>query len=762
MIQSEWKEFGGKQYYLYRLYETNISSFFPSSDIPCYHGGPFLRRRVNPPNFIDIILNTGQKLISRSLQCSFEVASCFWCSSGIIGFVSIYGDISLYSLTGENIRFYSSGDTTIIRYPIPLFNGIAFLKGNVITMFDCSTGKYEPFRMLEVYKEPLCMAFVKSKASECFLCFKDNTIYSITQTSTRLIRSLPFSPTNITASPKGTFIAAWDLKKFILFSVTTSEFAEWVITSTFESVAFVDERSICAVSNSKVFYYCIPRFVKELPIVGVSFIVQDYDHIRIYCADGLYCMSLVPPSTMEFIRTQQTRTLFKALHKYNKGSIKCYQLLQSMQSTLTNDVSNMIEAALNNPYPNQQELILRSASFAMHAFDLNKNGYITTIRILRFMNTLRSSSVGFTTTSNSMQVLSSSLLIEFMMSLTLFEFAFRSCCLFDINTATVAQNWASYMFSLHGEKSLPVVIAKLESTAGVDYFNVAKSAQKHHIPTKSLITLSERIRNPKIRTDFIINIGQDPLPIAISLKDGSSIVTSVFLHKFDDKPFDFGTLLAQYPDALHHYAVVKKYIKAKTLCKVSTIDPLELMRILLLHEYNAEEFCSHNDQLDSMRNLIGPKLIWAKILKKQIKINTLCADNPKMKAAASSFTPRELVTRAIQSRRVDVAKEIANIYGISPRLYALVSIKAYASSEMWNELKEMVSKKIALKYEEIAEICLQHKNITLGIEYAKKINPLERRLEFFQAMEMNEEAEEVNEEIQKSKITSIFHSKTQK
>ena len=90
-IQSDWKDFGGRNYIVRKLYQCFGLLGDRYGLVPCPYGGPFLKNRLRPSTFFDFIANNGEKAVSRDIQCEDNIYRIFWCAGGKIGILTILG-----------------------------------------------------------------------------------------------------------------------------------------------------------------------------------------------------------------------------------------------------------------------------------------------------------------------------------------------------------------------------------------------------------------------------------------------------------------------------------------------------------------------------------------------------------------------------------------------------------------------------------------------------------------------------------------------
>lgn len=156
--------------------------------------------------------------------------------------------------------------------------------------------------------------------------------------------------------------------------------------------------------------------------------------------------------------------------------------------------------------PEYQELL-----FTLSIFYEKADQYVNLLNQARLLNSLRTSKFGFAITAIGLTYSSPSSIVEFMTFLRFFGFAMKLCPIFGFSEAIVAEQWASAMFAKYGDLSLFKVLDKLEAIPGVDYERIAHFGFVNHFRGDRLLQFASRIRCPRQRVMFQLNLqGCDP------------------------------------------------------------------------------------------------------------------------------------------------------------------------------------------------------------------------------------------------------------
>lgn len=746
----DWKEIGGKKYIVRNMFACLGVNEDRYGLVPCAYGGPFLRKRNKPHSYFDILTNSGNKVVSRDIKCDPGSFESIWCHGGKIGLLYYPGIVKVYRITGELLGTYNDISKNEIILTTSFYDGVACLHADgFLSVFDYSLGRFHPFFTAILESRPICMDFIRGEQNEAYVGCENQTVVVIKETESAVIRKIPFVPSKIKISSTGTYIAIWNPQNLYIFSISSPEESLFSLSDPIDSLAFFDEGRVLAIINNKTFVYGIPSIDFELPFARAHLTIQDVDHSRLYTMDGMYFIQPIPYAISSLAKNKRLQKLFTMRDLFEKEDPQFINLLREVEPDAERYMQTLLYAALSIIDPTLQETIMSVAIFLIHIFGLNKSEYVSTIKKLRMLNTIRSPEFGFTTTSAGLDMMKPVHTIEFAMEMNYYEFAYRACNLFDFNPSLVAINWASTMFYLHGDKALSQVIGKIETIQNPDYAALVEHAKKAHMTSKSQEILIDRVRNPYQKVTFLMRIiDAKPLDYALHSLDGDAIIRTMYFTKLQMTPQDFADLLARDLIVLNHYIAYKQYIEPKIIINVQNISPTTCLRVLMVNELPPEKFGRIPEQLFALSRLIDKKSIWAKAIRRQAK--SMAAHDNKMIEVDNMESPREQVAKLLRDGNVEGAQYIAKLYHVTPRMYAYIQLRTFADIGNWQSIENMASIKQPLTYEEFANFCVENGNKVVAFIFIKKIKDLEKQVALCKQLGMIAEASLVEMELMKS------------
>ena len=774
-IKSDWKDFCGRNYIVKKLYSCFSLCDDHYNIVPCPYGGPFLRKRLRPSTFFDFIANNGEKAVSRDINCEDDIYKVFWCSGGKIGVLTINGNVRIHRISGELISSTTCSTQYNVIASSEFYNGIAFLKENGdFLVYDSFLQKIHKIttvtsKLLHGMKvdDVECIDFIRGNQNECFAAFK-NEIFCISEKGTVPVKTLSFNPTTIRISSLGSYVAATNGKQIRVFSV-----AEGAINDDFQvsmngeisSFSFVDEGRVACVIGDKLYMIYESESSSELPFEGVSFVVQDYDHTRVFTKNGVHVIVPISGPIKGLLRNKKINIILDARRRFDSGDFNTLQVVNDLETEIPRIFQTLILAAGDLLDQKSQEILMSAASFILHSLDtVSKSVYVEkyrteytdALRKIRFINTLRSAEFGFTTTTNCLNIMSLASCIEFAMEMNRFEFAYKACNMFEYNNTVVANYWANTMFYLYGDKALRSVIGKLEIIQNVDYPGIVKSAMNARLSAKSLNVLIDRVRNPEQKCCFLIDMNakfndeKDALEYAVDSLDGSAIIRSLF-YKLDTlNPQKFGAILANQPRALDHYIAYKRFSNAKQICQIEGLNAARAMQVLITNELPPEQFGVVPQQMLALSRLLDKRLIWSKTVRRHGKALIDFEDKEQASKTKDSTetqlmydtkkTPRELVKEAIKKGDGKFAQAIAKRYHVSPRTYTFIQLQAFAEAGNWSSIERMGDIKQPLSFEEFIKFCMENNNKFAAMTFVKKLKPVQKQIDILHEYHLDAEA----------------------
>ena len=812
-IQSDWKDFGGRNYIVRKLYQCFGLLGDRYGLVPCPYGGPFLKNRLRPSTFFDFIANNGEKAVSRDIQCEDNIYRIFWCAGGKIGILTILGTVRVHRISGELICTMSIPVESDVIVSSPFYNGIAFLteNGNFYA-FDFFLNKIHLINTITpqilsqisdqkqmTVSDVVCIDFIRGIQNECFICFVNGAVVSIKENQITYVKKLNFQPSVIKISPNGEFLAVTDGHKIIIFNsnqevsqnkgkdMNSKEECLFLAKGNIDSYSFIDENRVACVIDGNLVLYGLPDVSCDLPFEGVSFVVQDIDHTRVYSNNGLYIISPVSGPLLGLFRNKRFQQIIDARKRFDNQDYSSMHALMENETDLPRLFQILLLSAQDVYDESSQEILMNCASFIMHTIDIFNNTldkskenkmkkeYTNALRNIRLLNTLRSPEFGFTTTSNCLNTISPAYIIEMSLEMNKFEFAYKACNLFEFNNTVVANCWANTMFYMYGDKALRTVIGKLEIMQNIDYSVVVQSAKASKLSAKSLSVLIDRIRLPKQKTNYLMNSlilasatsrsnedYKDPLDYAVDSLDGDSIVRALFFKRAILNGEKFGNLLATNHVALATYINFKRYNGCLEIRKVPGINAARIMEIFIVDELPPWHFGVVPQQLFAIARLIDKKSIYSKAVRRHAKALLDIEDRKSQKKKTNQDgeemipydpkkTPREIVIDAIKNQDGEFAKKIAKQYHVSPRKFTYLQLQAFSETGRWQVIERMSETKHPLQPEEFAVFCLEKGMTDVALKFVKKMKPIQKQVSFLQEHDLNEEAERILQANKKGK-----------
>ena len=811
-IQSDWRDFGGRNYIVRKLYQCFGLLGDKYGLVPCPYGGPFLKNRLRPSTFFDFIANNGEKAVSRDIQCEDNIYRTFWCAGGKIGILTISGTIRVHRISGELLLTVSLPTESDVLISSPFYNGIAFLtETGSFYAFDYFLNKIHLINTITpqilaqisdqkqiTINDAVCMDFIRGSQNEGFICFVNGSILSIKENQITYVKKVNFQPSAIKISPSGEYLAVTNGNDIIIFNSnqemiqnkakeTNNNKEECLFTANgnIDSFSFIDDNRIVCVIGGKLILYGLPDVSCDLPFDGVSFVVQDIDHTRIYSNNGLFVIVPVSGPLLGLFRNKKFLSIIEARKKFDNQDYSSMHTIMESESDLPRLFQTLLLAAQDVFDESSQEILMNCASFIMHTIDIfnsssdktkenrMKKEYTNALRNIRLLNTLRSPEFGFTTTNNGLNVITTAFIIEMSLEMNRFEFAYKACNLYEFNNTVVANCWANTMFYMYGDKALRTVIGKLEIMQNVDYSVIVQSAKAAKLSAKSLSVLIDRIRNPKQKTNYLMNSlilasatsksnedYKDPLDYAVECLDGDSIVRALFFKRAVLNGEKFGYLLATNPIALATYINFKRYNGCLEIRKVEGINAARVMEIFIVDELPPEQFGVVTQQLFAIARLIDKKSIYSKAVRRHAKALLDIEDSKyqKKKGNQEEFipydpkkTPRQIVIDAIKNQDGEFAKKIAKQYHVSPRTFTYLQLQAFSETGRWTVIERMSEVKHPLQPEEFAVFCLEKGMTDSALKFVRKMKPLQKQITFLQEHGLNEEADRILQANKKGK-----------
>ncbi|OHT08316.1 hypothetical protein TRFO_04935 [Tritrichomonas foetus] len=723
-IKRDWKKFGNEAFIYRKLYDCETHRIAEFEFVPSYHGGLFARFKYG--NTIDIFNNAGQLMLTTYLPPSEPIYTVFWCQGANLGILYQTGDISIFSLAGEQITTFKAPEVSYVKFASAFYNGVSVITTeNSLCVFDLNLYRYQAFTKIDMTKEITAFTFYRGLKTEGYVAFNDGSIVCITTKSVTEIASLAFIPFKIYASPNANYIAVSAEDKVIIISTQLSP-TNYIFDVRASSIAWVTDESLLVVEKQRLHFITIPDFHHAFEIdFTVKMVIQDIDNARIYADTGLFLMQKVPKEIMQLFNNKEIAQVVSIIKEYGGRQISSFKTVLKSEM-VQNCLTQMIAAAQVAFDPLIQQQLFYIVAF-INTCDPQvsiQNQYTTAMNNVNLLNSLRSHEVGMTTTAASLKYVPLVNYIDIAMSLNLYGWAFELCNLFDINLTPVVERWAYAMLQKNGESALPFVLDRISEYEDIDYRKLANFCIDHHYVRESCTEICDKIFPI---TDRVMTLSRvihsEPLDVALKTRDGDSIIALLVHLKTKVSPQRFAQILSGSREATSHFALYQGFEDAKELSKIQNIDKRLLFQWLSITE-PPNTFGRNKDRLSSYKTLLdqmgSPLSKWCE---RQTNFVSTVNRMPDYSQQIKCPSPREVVGFFAANKDFDNAKKITKIYGMSDKYYAQTCARSLAKHGMWEDFKSFISRDSSLKAEDLVDICFEHGNNDLGLIYLQDLQP---------------------------------------
>ena len=713
-LQDDIHEFSSRFYSFHKVFDCDINNIVKYPIVPFMHGGLFLGFNSSRKE-LEIINNLGDIIFRHELCIEDDVLSAFWCGNGDVGVLTSKGDVLSINFQNEITNKVSVTENNCrVLFFYPFYNGVAFFtESKKFYLYEYFNYGIDIFYSLDGEEEPSIIYYDNKKG---FLFFKDGRLVVIEKNISRLICILDFVPLSMKVSMDRTYLGLRSESKIEIVPIDKNH--EEIIKWNFESsdIAWITDDTLITISKFKLYFLNINKEIKPLSqMVNAIALFQDLNHIRIFGEKEVFILQRTPESVLEIIKDDNIKYLNKAFIQYQQKSIGSYKILKNIDNIMEIS-SHILLAASEILDPFLQEYLFQLSSFInICFFDIQTKKYISLLNQTRFLNSLRSKEIGFTTTMKELLDFGIENFYELIINLKFYDFAFQVAKLFSFNQNQIAEKWAMSMILKYREKSLLKILKMLEQIQGIDYLKITKYALCNKISQDGILTLTNKIVNPLEKILILFNLqGTEPLETAIKYKDGDTIVRVIYWIKNKSSEEEFINMLNSSQLAAITYSNIRASFDLTFFQNLTTISKSKYLSLIMNYGLNNNKISNWKNQMDDIKQYLPDNSVFKTIINNQIEIHELSGEK-QLKSA------RRIVLDAIKDKKFDFAFNISKKYQISSHNFAFICAKTLAKNQMWNEFNVISKSQPYLKPEELSKICLDEGNKELSINYANNV-----------------------------------------
>lgn len=492
-------------------------------------------------------------------------------------------------------------------------------------------------------------------------------------------------------------------------------------------------------------------------------IIPELDCCRIVTSAACEILQMVPPQSVQALEigsTDPAALILDAMEAFEDGDPKSDENIRTIAATnqLNDAVLNCISAAASEFYPEQQQRLLKAASYGK-AFcpDLDPTDFVDTAKKLRVLNEVRREEIGLPLTIQQYNRLTPEVLVGRLTSRNCHFIALKICDLLKLKNERVLIHWACEKIrrmaqspnNATDDEINRTIKAQLAPYGRISYLAVAEAA--YSIGRKKLATIIlDREQQPEDQIPLLLKMNEEELALqkAISSEDTDLIYYTIMtlesrarlamLNSGNNKQYidNFYRIIHYYPEAAN---LLRIYYRQKT-----TINDRSILHNLLLYSKNYLE--AGNTAVHQAAQQFNP-LEKMKLLKEALQVYTVASSSGGGSSSNVGFyktmieeeielieIQKQLELRSKQEHFSDLTvheilqslvelgqrepsevrwteQEITKIlkkFKISEKMIYYLKINSYASNNDWNMLFKLSNeKKSPIGYRPFAIACLK-------------------------------------------------------
>ncbi|KAH0789332.1 putative vacuolar protein sorting-associated protein 16 [Histomonas meleagridis] len=747
-----WIEIGTNKYQKYSLYDFNEPEFENPSNVflPGQNGGMLLLFKASNYGKVAVFSNSGSPLISTTNIQIHSPLAAFWCLNGYVGFLGYNGEVSIITLSGELYKVIEPPAPNItVLLQFSFLGGVAFYADNEsFYVFDSAYYGFTPLSMGKLTTNDTNVSLIGYNNGNGYIVY-GTEMYHVTESSSKLLGNLPFTPYFMYVSSNGQLVSVTDGKSLCTLSLDPSiNFKVISTTEAITSVAFVDDSTVSFVSGGKLYFFQNGRDPQRISDQRVFFLVQDKNSIRVFqqtnpTRNELVVITQIHQSISTLFQksiSENLEKLYNAKLYFDNENIESYKLLEEIKSSLSTLIESILAAAPHILDVNVCERLFVLSSFAKYqvpSFDHNR--FASTLQDIRVLNTLHLFKYGFTTLSTDFYNMDKNEFLSNLVQIQYYELANSFAKIYNLDQSIIAENWAQVMLKENRDREIDLILKKVSAYPNVDFLHLAKISKKYSLSDESIKKIVNRVRDPVDRMNFLLyelRSDKEAISDAIQSRDGNALIIYMYTKKMTMSYNLFGNLLGSYSQLADLYSVIKQQQeRPKPMYEqILQIPDYPIMKgfFLELLYGSGRAFGSNSKKILNAIRMIDKNNVWNSILQTQMELlqllQKLNLGDESKDINVPTHSARHWMSIAVAQNNESAFNKISKLYKANDRTQAWTKIKAFEQYQIWAGLEQMARRSQPLPWETFADECFSYGRQKEAMTFVDKMQNNENKV----------------------------------
>lgn len=450
---------------------------------------------------------------------------------------------------------------------------------------------------------------------------------------------------------------------------------------------------------------------------GWVHLIPDYDGVRVFTNDVCEFIQKLPDASEDVFRlgsTSPASILLDAIDQLDQRSPKADDNIQLIKGDLDSAVDSCVRAAGQEYSIHWQKQLLRAASFGKSVLDLyNSDDFVDMLETLRVLNGVRFYELGIPLSYDQYMRLTPERLIQRLINRNEYLLALRMAEYLRLPTDNIYVHWASQKVKVSSDAEEEIchnMVKRLSGKPGISFETIAHAAYDEGRTKLATDLLNYEPRAGK-QVPLLLSMKEDGIALDKAIESSDTdLVYYVLLHLRKKLPLaSFFRIINTRPVATALVESSARDQDAELLKDLYYQDDRRLdgANLLLKDALNQRDVQPHIDKLklaskllqDSRDHSFHAKALdeAQRLLRAQENLEKDLSQGPEGDSDATmAFTGlslNETLHKLIRLGQPKRATSLQSSFGVQPKTFAWIQLRALVDARNWNALEEISRQK---------------------------------------------------------------------